>query len=352
MSRARDILRKLVAIKSLSGEEKAAADALTEILESGGLKVHRHDDNIWCSIGQGPDTLLLNSHLDVVPPSDDHPYDPFEPTEKDGWLYGRGTVDAKGSVSAMAAAMLTLKQQGWQPNGGTLVAAFTTCEESGWPYNGLEATRPNLPSLSAGIVGEPTDLAPCIAQKGILILKLHARGTSAHAARPHLGDNAVVKAARDIVKLTNLTPEKEHEVLGPVTITPTVIQGGKVRNMIPDACDVDIDVRSTPAYTHEELLKLIQDAVESEVEVHSDRLIPVDTAPNADIVQAAVRASGKEPFGSPTASDWIFLSDIPVVKMGPGSSNLSHTSGERMNLAELDEAVEVYRRTIVNYFQG
>lgn len=352
MSNARDILQRLVAIESLSGEEAEVAGVLSDLLLAGGLEVHRHEDNIWCSIGHGADTLLLNSHLDVVPASEGHPYPPFEPTEKDGWMYGRGTVDAKGSVSAMAATMLRLHAEGWQPPGGRLVGAFTTCEESGWPYNGLEQTRPHLPPVSAAIVGEPTDLKPCIAQKGILILKLEARGVSAHAARPHLGRNAIEQAARDVVALSRLVPEREHPVLGPVTIASTVIQGGKVRNMIPDACEVDVDVRSTPAYTHEELVELIRSAVESEVVIHSDRLIPVETPPHADIVQAAVRASGEAPFGSPTASDWIFLSDVPAIKMGPGSSNLSHTKDERISLAELDRAVDVYRRTVLNYFES
>ena len=231
-----------------------------------------------------------------------------------------------------------------------MLGAFTACEESGWPYNGLEVTRPHLPAISAAIVGEPTDLEPCVAQKGVLILRLDAKGKSAHAARPHLGDNAVVKASRDVVRLAEFQPDRVHSELGMVTVTPTVMNGGTARNVIPDLCSVHVDVRSTPAYTHEELVALVRAEVESEVVIHSDRLIPVDTSPDEEIVRAAVIASGGRPFGSPTASDWIFLSDVPTVKMGPGSSNLSHTAGERMNLAELDRAVEVYRNTILHYF--
>lgn len=348
--KAHQILERLLRHESLSGQEAAVADELTAILLAGGLEVHRVDDNIWCSLGSGPDTLLLNSHLDVVPASEGHPYPPFEPTVVGGRLYGRGAVDAKGCVSSMTAALLGLSARNWTPQGGTLVAAFTTCEESGWPYNGLETTRPHLPKVSAAIVGEPTDLKPCIAQKGLLILKMESTGTSAHAARPHLGDNAVERAARDIVRLAAFTPERVHPVLGPVTVTPTVIQGGKVRNMIPDRCLVDIDVRSTPMYTHAELVDRLQQEIESRIQVHSDRLIPVDTPADAGIVRAAVAASGQAPFGSPTASDWIFLSDVPAVKMGPGSSNLSHTANEHIELAELARAVDVYTDTIVRYF--
>ncbi|NNE69491.1 MAG: M20/M25/M40 family metallo-hydrolase [Rhodothermales bacterium] len=347
---ARAILKQLVAIESLSGEEEEAANALSELVATSGLEVNRIDNNVWFSIGEGEDVLLLNSHLDVVPASEQHPYPPFEPTVKDGWLYGRGAVDAKGSVAAMVAAICSLRAEGWAPENGQLVGAFTACEESGWPYNGLEASRPHLPAPSAAIVGEPTDLEPCIAQKGLLILRLEARGKSAHAARPDLGDNAAVKAARDILRLDEHGPDRVHPVLGKVTVTPTVVQAGKVRNVIPDLCTVYVDIRSTPAYSHQELVEEIRALVESDVAIHSDRLIPVDTAPDQRIVQAAVAASGGTPFGSPTVSDWIFLSDVPTVKMGPGSSNLSHTPDERIHLDELDKAVQVYRNTILQYF--
>ncbi len=352
MISVQNILERLVAIQSPSGQEAAAADELTSILEPGGLEVNRVDDSIWCSIGSGADGLLLNSHLDVVPASEGHPYPPFTPTVVDRALYGRGSVDAKGSVSAMAAAMLSLAAEGWEPEGGRLVAAFTSCEETGWPYNGLQETRPHLPPLKAAIVGEPTDLKPCIAQKGLLILRLECRGRSAHAARPHLGDNAVVKAAEDIQRLVATELDRVHPVLGAVTVTPTVIEGGKVRNMIPDLCTVSVDVRSTPSYTHAELVSILQQAVEGDLLIHSDRLISVDTAQDERIVRAGVAASGESPFGSPTASDWIFLSDIPTIKMGPGSSDLSHTANEHIMLSELSEAVDVYRQTILRYFSA
>ncbi len=346
----RTILERLVSIESPSGSEGAAADALSAIVEEAGLSVERFDNNVWFSIGRGPKTLLLNSHLDIVPASEGHPYPPFEATIVDGWLYGRGAVDAKGSVASMTAAVLRLHAEGWSPEGGRVVVAFTACEESGWPYNGLEVTRPHLPPISAAIVGEPTDLEPCVAQKGVLILRLDAKGKSAHAARPHLGENAVVTASRDVVRLAEFQPDRVHAALGLVTVTPTVMNGGTARNVIPDLCSVHVDVRSTPAYTHDELVALVRAQVESDVVVHSDRLIPVDTSPDEAIVRAAVAASGGRPFGSPTASDWIFLSDVPTVKMGPGSSDLSHTAGERLNLAELDRAVDVYHNTILHYF--
>lgn len=352
-ARALALLEALVRFPSLSGEEGDVADWLTAFLHDAGVLVHRIDDNIWFSIGEGDDTLLLNSHLDVVPASGDHPYPPFVPTVADGSVYGRGTVDAKGCVAAMTVAALELVEDGWQPpDSGRVVFAFTTCEESGWPYNGLETTRPHMPAVSAALVGEPTSLRPVTSQKGLLILRAEAEGRSAHAARSALGINAIERAAEDIRRLVDYRPKRVHPDLGETTVTVTMIEGGTARNVVPDRCRFHLDVRSTPAYTHAELVTELSEVVESRIEVHSDRLVPVETLPDARIVRAVLEAlPGSAPVGSPTVSDWVFLRDVPVVKIGPGESRLSHTAAEHMPLDSLEAGADAYRRIIESYFR-
>lgn len=351
-STAVDFLKDLVRFPSLSGEEAAIADFVEATARAAGVPVGRHDDNVFFWLGDGPDTLLFNSHLDVVPPAEGHPYDPFEPTEVDGLLYGRGTVDAKASGAAMTTALLELAAEGWTPPGGRLLVALTTCEETGGPYNGLEDTRPHLPAIHAAVVGEPTDLQPCVAQKGLLILRVHAHGTAAHAARAHLGDNAIVKAARAIEALEALTFDRADPHLGAPTLAVTTIEGGRARNMVPDRCTFYVDLRSTPAYTHAELTALVREQVPNcTVMVHSERIVPVVTSETSRVVQAALRATpGSQPFGSPTASDWIFLQDVPTVKLGPGLSQRSHTADEHIAVQEVEQAVAVYKRLARAYF--
>jgi len=351
---ARTLLESLVRIPSLSGEEREVADVLAGLLGEAGMDVHRREDNLWFELGDGEDTLLLNSHLDVVPPSEGHPYPAFEPTVVDGKLYGRGSVDAKGCVAAICTAAIELAESGWlPPAGGRLVVALTTYEEMGGLKNGLEELRPHLPTLSSGIVGEPTSLVPITSQKGLLILRCVAEGRTAHAARAHLGDNAVVRAAADIRLLAEYRPERVHPLLGPTTVTVTTIEGGTARNVVPDRCTFHVDVRSTPAYTHDELVAEIAGMLQSRVEIHSDRLVPVDTDPGSRIVRAVRRAlPGTEPEGSPTLSDWVFLSDIPVVKIGPGESRLSHTPDENLPLDSLEAGVDSYLRIIEAYFEA
>jgi acetylornithine deacetylase len=347
-----ELLSQMIRFPSLSGEEKAIADFVEGLQRKNRIRCQRIDDNVVLTLGHGDHRLLLNSHLDVVPPSEGHPFAPFDPVVRKDRLYGRGSVDAKASGAAMLCALLSLDDEGWIPPDGEVMVALTACEETGGGYNGMEAIRPYLPPLAAALVGEPTHLQPCVAQKGLLILTLEAYGRSAHAARAHLGDNAIERAARDITRLSTIEFDREDPFLGRPTASVTVIEGGKARNVVPDLCRFTLDVRSTPAYTHDELRNLIGDLVESTVHVHSARIVPVATRLEEDIVQACLAANTDAiPFGSPTASDWIFLSDIPVVKIGPGDSQLSHTADESIRVAELYQAVDTYRRIIKTYFE-
>lgn len=346
------LLKDLVRFPSLSCEEGPIADFVEAYAQAAGLPTKRVDNNVYFWIGDGADRLLLNSHLDVVPPSADHPYDPFDPVEVDGRLYGRGTTDAKASGAAMATALLELAAEGWRPSGGQVLVALTACEETGGSYNGLETLRPHLPPLSAALVGEPTALQPCVAQKGLLILNATARGHAAHAARAHLGDNAILRAARDLQVLAGYAFTRADPFLGRPTLAVTTIAGGEARNVIPDRCRFTLDVRTTPAYTHEEIVDELRGVLESEIAVHSDRFVPVATPVSARIVRACRQAlPDAEPFGSPTASDWIFLRDVPAVKIGPGLSERSHTADEHIEIAEVERATQAYKAIIQAYFE-
>mgnify|MGYP002038307381 CR=1 FL=1 len=148
---------------------------------------------------------------------------------------------------------------------------------------------PGIGSFPA-LVGEPTELRPCLAQKGLLILNVTAQGETAHAARAHLGKNALTVAARDLLAIDAMTFEKSDPLLGTPTITATMIEGGTAKNVVPDRCRITLDIRSTPATTHPELTALVREALESRVEVHSERIIPCSTDPDSRVAQAAVAA--------------------------------------------------------------
>ena len=348
-----ELHKQLVCIPSLSREEGDIADFLMKYVSGqSDILLSRTGNNVLVQLGDGPRTLLLNTHLDVVPPSAGHPYHPFTATEHEGAIYGRGSVDAKASVASMLTSLLSLHEGGYRPVGGKIVLALTVCEELGGTENGLETMLPLLPHIDAALIGEPTMMQPCIAQKGLLILKMISRGRTAHAARATLGINAIEICARDITILGGLNFDRIHPELGAITLTPTTIEGGAARNVVPETCTVFLDIRSTPSYSHRELIDLIAAEVESEIHVHSDRLVSVGTDRSESIVQASISAHpGAVPFGSPTLSDWFFLQGTPAVKMGPGDSRLSHTANEHVSVDQLRLAVDVYQNAIQSYFE-
>ncbi|MGH7566577.1 MAG: M20/M25/M40 family metallo-hydrolase, partial [Gemmatimonadota bacterium] len=131
--------------------------------------------------------------------------------------------------------------------------------------------------------------------------------------------------------------------LGDPTITPTMIEAGVSRNVTPPVARASLDVRTTPAWTHAELIQAIRDRTACEVEVVSDRLIPCETPAGSRLVAAAraARPTAQE-YGSPTCSDWVWFRDLDAVKCGPGTSAHSHTPDECVDVDEVREARAFY----------
>lgn len=342
-----DLLRDLVRIPSESGHEDAVVDRVSDAFVELGWRPVRSGRNVHMTLGDHGPLLLLNSHTDTVPVGENWTHPPHGAELVDGRIYGRGSNDAKGCLSAMivGAARAFAEQP---PRGRVCLAA--TCEEeiSG---HGLESLIRELPRPDAAVVGEPTGLEPAIAQKGLLILTLTAPGRSAHVAWGE-GDNAISRAARDIRALEALTFDRIHPMLGRTYLHVTTIQGGTRHNVIPDRCQFVADIRTTPSYAPEEITDLVRRTIESQVEVRSQRLQSVDTDPAHPIVQAALAARpGSVPFGSPTLSDWVFLKGVPCVKVGPGDSHRSHTPDEYVEVRELEAGAAFYERLIRAYFE-
>ncbi|MBK9120586.1 MAG: M20/M25/M40 family metallo-hydrolase [Phycisphaerales bacterium] len=347
-------LVRYVAIRSLSRAEDALADAICADLAAEGLRAERRGNNVWCAVGDAPrPRLLLNSHLDTVPPGAGWRHDPWEPQLEGGRLSGLGANDAKGCVVALLEAFLALYRalRAGAALGGTVVLALTAEEETSGA--GLGTIRDALAPLDAALVGEPTALLPLTAQRGLLILRCVARGTTAHPANtePAAADNAIVHAVEDVQRLRTFDWGPTHPLLGRCHGHVTMLQGGVARNVIPDECEFFLDIRTTPAESHQALTTRLRAALRSAVHVHSERLGPVETPAAADIVQAACAAlPGVRPAGSPAMSDMVFLPDVPAVKIGPGDTRRSHTPNEYLTVDELTAGAAAYERIARAYF--
>ena len=343
-----ELLARLVRTPSPSGQESAAAALLAAWAAERGLVVEQDEASVRISVTSarpGP-TLALASHLDTVPAGEGWTVDPLGSLERDGRLYGRGAVDAKASVAAMSAAAAAIAAAGG-PERGTLLVIASFSEET--RDTTMPETLRRLGRLpDAAIVGEPTGLKACVAQRGQLLLRAVWEGEQVHsgwaAERETPPVNAILRAAADLCVLGTLRPGRRHPRLGDVAVTPTMISGGIARNVTPPRCEVVLDVRTTPAWSHAELTELVAAALPGgRVEVISDRLVPAETPAGSPLLAALRRAlPDAEEVTSPTCSDWVFLRGTDAVKLGPGSSRVSHTADEWVDLAQVRAAVEMY----------
>ena len=339
-----DRLSEFVAIPSVSGDEGRLADRIVEICGEAGVSAARRGRNVVAQRGDGAPRLLLNSHLDTVPPVEGWSADPWSPRLSDGRLIGLGANDAKASVAAMLEAFLTAPLSG----SGSLVFAATCDEETGG--EGLETLAAGL-AFDDAIVGEPNGFTVAVSQKGLVKLRLTARGRAGHAARPHLADNAIVRAAKDVLAVEGLEFTVEDPHLGKPTAAVTLVSGGVKSNVVPDRCEMTVDARTIGGFDNEAMIAAIRNAVSSDVEVLSARFRPVRGDPASRIARAALSAvGGGETGGFASVSDLAHLCGKPAIVFGPGSPSESHRANESIALDALVEAPDIYRRTIAAYF--
>ncbi|QYK52250.1 MAG: M20/M25/M40 family metallo-hydrolase [Fimbriimonadaceae bacterium] len=330
-----ELHRALIAIPSVSHNESEIADFIYERLQKTGANLERLGDNIIAWLGDTP-KLLLNSHIDTVPPTNDWTLDPFTPVLKDGKVYGLGSNDTKGSVAAMITAFELAANQGLKGlaillspeeetgGKGTEVAWPWLRDERGWAPEGI-------------IVGEPTELQVGVSQSGLLVLELVASGDACHAANAlKLGaTNPIFLLAQDLAQIPHLNL--------PTLPQPTVLTGSEAKNQIPAQATAILDIRTEPGHDHKRLIAEISQHMKSEVLVRSKRLIPYACPENASIIKSIQSVLPKaQAFHSQTMSDQVHFAGFNAVKFGPGVSARSHTSDEYIFEHEVIAGAEAY----------
>lgn len=194
----------------------------------------------------------------------------------------------------------------------------------------------------AALVGEPTEMQPAVAERGLIVLDCVTRGITGHAARNE-GVNAIYRAIADIEAVRNYRFPAESAELGPIKVSVTQIDAGRQHNVVPDECRWVVDVRTTDAYTNQQTADMLAEAMSA----HTTSA-PRSTRIHASVIDRShplvkgAEALGRTPFISPTTSDMALMPGIPSLKMGPGKSARSHTADEYILYTEIAEAVELY----------
>ena len=343
-----NLLKKMIAIPSLSKEEKEVADLIEQFLQENGITTGRLINNIYALnkyFDPSKKSILLNSHHDTVKPAKGYTTDPFTPTETEGRLIGLGSNDAGGPLVSLIATFIHFFERNDLPFNIILAA---TAEEEISGTNGVELLLNSEQFLNVlqgseimgALVGEPTKMEMAVAERGLLVLDGTVHGKAGHAAREE-GINAIYLAMKDIEAIAALNFEKTSELLGKTTAKVTVIEtDNKAHNVVPASCRFVVDVRVNEQYGFDEVLERLKGSIKAELVPRSFRLrssmIPMDHP----IVKAG-KNLGLAHYGSPTTSDKALMS-FPALKIGPGDSARSHTADEYIYITEIENGISGY----------
>jgi succinyl-diaminopimelate desuccinylase len=372
-SSAIELTRDLVRLRSVNppGDEAACAKLVGGFLEAAGCRVAMHDlaagrSNIVAVLpGSGDKTpLCLTGHLDTVP-FGVAPWlrDPLA-AERDGdKVYGRGTSDMKSGVAAMVFAALAIARL--PRRAADLVLVFTAGEETGCDGARYLAALPNvLPEAGALLVGEPTGNVPLIGHKGALWLRAAFKGVTAHGSMPELGDNAVLKAARGVVRLSGhrFDADRHHHLGGP-SLNIGSLHGGMNVNSVPDAAAVEIDIRTVPGQSNESIQQEVMAVLGEGAEVSKTVDVgAVASNPQNEWISGVFdlyeRQSGQrlDPKGAPFFTDASVLvpamGNIPALILGPGETAMAHKTDEFCHASKVEAAVELYREIATAWMES
>ncbi len=332
------MLKALISTPSISRDEEKAANVFTQFIREWGFEYKREANNIWIVSDDFDDekpTLLLNAHIDTVKPVDSWTRSPFVPDTDGDILYGLGSNDCGGGLVSLLQVfrIITSKKQKYN----TIFLASAEEEVSG--VNGISRVIPLLPKIDVAIVGEPTGMQPAIAEKGLMVLDVTAKGKSGHAARNE-GINAIYESLDDLIWFRDYKFDKISDFLGPTQMKVTVINAGTQHNVVPDKCCFIVDVRTNEFYDNESVYKFICKNIKSEVKARSFRLNSSNIDIKNPLIQRAIDM-GMKPFGSPTLSDQALM-PFPSFKLGPGESCRSHSADEFIKISEIDQAIKTY----------
>ncbi len=334
---------RLVDFPSVSGEEKALADAVEQVLRAlPHLTVDRDGDAVVARTNLGRDErVVLAGHLDTVPIADNVP----SRLDDDGVLWGCGTSDMKSGVAVQLRMAATVPEPSRD-----LTFVFYDHEEVAAELNGLGRLARNHPEWLAGdfaVLLEPTDGKVEGGCQGTLRVRVSTQGRRAHSARSWLGENAIHKAAPILDRLAGYVPRRA-EIDGLTYregLNAVRIDGGHATNVIPDFCTVTVNFRFAPDRSEEEALAHVREVFTGfDIEL-------TDSAPGAlpglghPSAAALVATLGVEVAPKDAWTDVARFSalGVPAVNYGPGDPKLAHTREEHVSVAAVLEAEERLR---------
>ena len=354
-----ELTRELVRMQTVNpvNPERPCADAVGRLLQAAGFAVAAHEfapgRTSVVARRDGPDALCFVGHLDTVPlGAAKWSREPFGGEIADGKLYGRGSSDMKSGVAAIVAAAVELSRA---PLRRGLTLVLVAGEETGCEGAAHLARTPGaLGNAAAMIVGEPTGNVPVVGHKGALWLRARTRGKTAHGSMPSMGDNAVLKAARAALLLSEFRFDARPDaLLGGPTLNIGTFHGGLNVNSVPDEAVIGVDIRTIPSVRHAPLRAELQRRLGSEVQLETlVDLEGVRTREDDAFVQRVCEVVGKVTGERAVPGAATYFTDasvltpayggIPTVVIGPGEMALAHQTDEHCRVGRIEQAFAAY----------
>lgn len=366
-------LSKLIQIKSISGNEKDVQLELKRQMEEAGFDEVRIDGlgNVIGRIGNGKRILAIDGHMDTVDVGNaaNWTFDPFSGEIKDGFVYGRGTVDQKGGPAAAITSGRILKELGYDRDLTILVVGSVMeedCDGLCWKYLVEEENvRPDFV-----ISTEPTNLNIYRGHRGRMEILVRFKGLSCHGSAPERGKNAIYMAARAALEIEKLNERLgSDEFLGKGSVTISEIKSGSPSLCaVADYAQFHLDRRLTWGETKESAVAEIQEIIkdmDATVEVlHYEEVaytglkygmekyyptwkIPAEHPAVTTGVEAYKQLFGKDPI----VDKWTFSTNgvtingyygIPLIGFGPGNEVFAHAPNEKVPIDHLETAAAFY----------
>lgn len=370
MSPTLELAQQLIARRSVTPEDGGCQPLIAERLARSGFRAEtiarNGTTNLWIRRGNARPTVVFAGHTDVVPPGplDQWASDPFEPTIRDGVLYGRGAADMKSSLAGFALAAEEFVRA--FPGHKGSIALLLTSDEEGPATDGtiavLEVLKARNEAIDFCVVGEPTsvdELGDTIknGRRGSLSGALVIKGVQGHVAYPHVARNPVHLAGPVIAALAAETWDQGNEFFPPTTFQISNVRAGTgALNVIPGTCEIDFNLRFAPVSTADSLMRRIEALLRANGVDYSIAWTvgaqPFLT-PRGTLVEAMSRAIeervGRRPALSTTGgtSDGRFIIDIcpEVVELGPVNASI-HKLNEHIELAALELLPKIYLDTL------
>lgn len=374
---AQELTKILVSYASMTGTDQvtACAEFIRGWFEKNQIsaEIVFYDGvaNVVAKVGKkGGKRILLDGHFDVVPPGDMQEWNsnPFEGKIQQGYIYGRGVGDMKSGIAAAMLAMRELKRQESDLQGEAVFYGVGD-EETGSVKGTLSLLESYDKKFDGAIVPEPTDFCIERAQRGLRWIEVYVKGKACHAGRPHVGKNAIEQTSKMIRALKEISYDVYEDLFEEGLKTPSLsvnrIQGGIKNNIVAEECTFLIDRRLLPGETVDEVWKQIDTAIQKvldegfqyKMKMVNNGWDPFVTSEEDPVVSKLEyyyeQITGKKPVvrgkGGCTDASHIHNAGIPVVILGPGSANESHTANEKCEITKIAQTAEILAETAKSF---